>query len=215
MGPGRYQPDITSYDYDAPMTEAGDPTSKYFALRDIIARYLPFARCTGTQTAAQKKYGTIKLQKCCTLLSLEARRRLSTGMAVSEKPKTFEALNQYSGLVLYETFLPATKHDPAILHVPGLHDRAYVYVDNEFVGILSRKYPFMILPISISAGRKLQLFVENQGRINYGPIIDFKGITSDAMFDTKVLKNWNMTKYPLESYEDIENLIQNEGSKTK
>ncbi|XP_046804398.1 beta-galactosidase [Lucilia cuprina] len=213
MGPGRYQPDITSYDYDAPMTEAGDPTTKYFALRDVIARYLPLPKVPVPEPLPKKKYGTIKLQQCCTLLSAEARKRLSTGIVTADKPKTFEALNQYSGLVLYETFLPATKHDPAILHVPGLHDRAYVYVDDEFVGILSREIPVYDLPISISAGKKLQLFVENQGRINYGPIIDFKGIISDVMFDNKVLKNWNMTKYPLESYEDIETLIEKQGSK--
>ncbi|KAL9890166.1 ectoderm-expressed 3 isoform 1-T2 [Glossina fuscipes fuscipes] len=212
-GPGRYQADITSYDYDAPMTEAGDPTSKYFALRDIIARYLPLPDIPVPVPLPKKHYGTVQLLRCCSLFSKAGRHHLSKGVVMADKPLTFEALNQYSGLVLYETFLPLLKRDPSVLHVPGLRDRAYIYVDDNFIGILARETPIYDLPITKSAGRKLQILVENQGRINYGYMMDFKGLTNNVTLDKKVLRNWNMTKFPLESYDDIANLIKIDGPK--
>ncbi|XP_017109202.2 beta-galactosidase [Drosophila bipectinata] len=207
-GPGLYLADITSYDYDAPMTEAGDPTSKYQALRRIIGRYLPLPNVPVPDPVPKKDYGSVRLTSCCNLLSPEARQRLSTGFVQSAKPQSFEALNQYSGLVLYETRLPSFKRDPSILSVPGLADRGYVYVDGEFAGLLAREIPVFDLPISASAGRKLQIFVENQGRLNYGrQINDFKGILRDVRLDKQVLTNWNMTQFPLESYDSLEQLI--------
>ncbi|XP_054743642.1 beta-galactosidase [Anastrepha obliqua] len=206
-GPGRYQPDITSYDYDAPMDEAGDATSKYYKLREIIGRYLPLPNIPIPAPVPKKHYGTIRLNPCCTLLSAKGREILSTGVVFNNKPLTFEALDQYSGFVLYETLLPTVKRDPSILRASGVHDRAYVYIDDQLVGILSRETPILELPISPSYGKRLQLLVENQGRINYGPVTDFKGITSNVVLEKDVLSNWTMTKYPLESIEDIETLI--------
>ncbi|XP_037946406.1 beta-galactosidase-like [Teleopsis dalmanni] len=207
-GPGRFQPDITSYDYDAPMTEAGDPTPKYFKIREIIGRYLPLPNISVPEPLPKKNYGSIRLMACCSILSEKGRQTLGTGVVVSNKPKTFEALSQYSGLVLYETDLPRFKRDPSILRAPGVRDRAYVYIDNDLIGILSRETPIFDLPISATAGSRLQILVENQGRINFGQLNDFKGIISDVTLDKTILSNWNMTKFPLESYEDIRNFIE-------
>ncbi|XP_017848492.1 beta-galactosidase [Drosophila busckii] len=208
-GPGNYIADITSYDYDAPMTEAGDPTPKYMALRQIIGRYLPLPTIPVPKPVPKRAYGLVQMISCCTLLSRNGRKHLATGVVRAPKAKTFEALNQYSGLVLYETLLPSHfKRDPSVLHVPGVADRAYVYVDNNLVGILARETPIFDLPLSASYGKRLQILVENQGRLNYGrQLNDFKGITQDVRLDRQLLLNWNMTKYPLTSYDDLERLI--------
>ncbi|KAH8288837.1 hypothetical protein KR054_010336 [Drosophila jambulina] len=208
IGPGNYMADITSYDYDAPMTEAGDPTPKYLALRRIITRYLPLPNVPVPEPVPKRSYGTVRLASCCTLLSPEGREQLSTGFVQAATPKTFEYLGQYSGLVLYETWLPSFKRDPSILNVAGVSDRGYVYVDGEYVGLVAREIPAFDISLSVSAGRKLQILVENQGRVNYGrKINDFKGIVRDVRLDKKVLTNWNMTQFPLESYENLEQLI--------
>ncbi|XP_011184129.1 beta-galactosidase [Zeugodacus cucurbitae] len=206
-GPGRFQPDITSYDYDAPMSEAGDATEKFHKLREIIGRYLPLPNIPIPAPTTKKNYGTIRLNACCSMISAKGREILSTGVVFDAKPKTFEALDQYSGFVLYETLLPKFKRDPSILRASGVHDRAYVFIDDQLVGILSRETPIYELPLSPTYGKRLQLLVENQGRINFGPVTDFKGITSNVVLDKDVLTNWTMTKYPLESIEDIETLI--------
>lgn len=119
---------------------------------------------------------------------------------------SFEELDQNSGFVLYECLLPKTNRDPGLLTIENLRDRAYIYVDRQFVGILSRENKIYSIALSLGLGRDLQIVVENEGRINYGIPNDFKGIIGNAMFDTQALQNWTMTGYPLDDYQKIEDL---------
>lgn len=83
-------------------------------------------------------------------------------------------MNQFSGFVLYETALPILELDPTEIVVNKLHDRALVYVDQEYVGGLSRGNNIYSLSVHPGLGNKLQILVENQGRINYAVADDFK-----------------------------------------
>lgn len=208
-GPGSYNSDVTSYDYDAPMDEAGNPTSKFFAIRKMISKYFPMPNITVPDAIPSKSYGTVTLSPQVVMLDSVGRRHLSTFTANSYAPKSFEALNQNSGFILYETKIPKTSRDPAILKIVDLKDRAYVYVDRQFVGVLSRENKINSLPISLTPGRSmLQILVENEGRINYGMANDFKGILGGVYFDTLVLVNWTMTGFPFENYEKISGLLK-------
>lgn len=89
---------------------------------------------------------------------------------------TFEQLDQFSGFVLYETTLPKLTRDPSNLQVNDLRDRALIYIDDEFVGVLSRENVINTLPISAGYGSKLSILVENQGRINFAITDDYKVI---------------------------------------
>lgn len=128
-GPGAYNADLTSYDYDAPMTEAGDPTSKLFAIRDTIGRYLPLSNISLPVPEEKMSLDTVKLNPISVILSAIARRHLGSPAVIKTLPITFEELNQNSGFILYETSLPQFKADPSTLKVDKLRDRAYVYVD--------------------------------------------------------------------------------------
>lgn len=86
----------------------------------------------------------------------------------------FEELKQFSGFVLYETTLPKLTRDPTQLIVSLLRDRALVYIDDEYVGALSRENYINTLPISADYGSKLSILVENQGRINWDYLDDYK-----------------------------------------
>lgn len=97
-------------------------------------------------------------------------------------------MDQNSGFILYETNLPIIKRDPATLTLNLLRDRAYIYVERHFVGVLSRANNIYSLPLSLGMGKKLQVFVENEGRINYGVPNDFKGILGNVTFGDTVLK---------------------------
>lgn len=129
-GPGKYQADLTSYDYDAPMDEAGDPTPKYMLIRDAIKDYLPLPNISVPARALKMSLPRIQLNPIITLLSPTARQKLARSPVKSHKPITFEKLDQYSGFVLYETVLPKLKYDPSILSVPKINDRAIVLVDD-------------------------------------------------------------------------------------
>jgi beta-galactosidase len=206
-GPGRYNSDVTSYDYDAPMDEAGDPTEKYFAIRKTISKFFPLPKVPVPDRTPKVKLPNVVLKPVSTLLDSLGRKHLATYTKSSEKPMTFEALDQNSGFVLYETTLPKTTRDPSLLKLSDLRDRAYIYVNRQFVGILSRENKIFSIPISLAMGNELQIVVENEGRINYGIANDFKGILGNVYYDTMVLSNWSMTGFPFENYEQIEEVV--------
>lgn len=129
-GPGNYKADITSYDYDAPMDETGDVTPKYQILRDVIKDFLPLPNISIPLNSRKMTLPTVVLHPKAALLSSASRNTLASQVITSEKPLTFEELNQFSGFVLYETQLPILKMDPSIVTIPVLHDRAIVTIDN-------------------------------------------------------------------------------------
>jgi beta-galactosidase len=206
-GPGNYNSDVTSYDYDAPMDEAGDPTEKYFAIRKLIGKYFPLPDIPVPEPTTKVKLPDVILKPQAVLLDSSGRRYIANYTKNSEKPMTFEALNQYSGFILYETKLPKVSRDPANLVIRDLRDRAYVYLNRQFVGVLSRENKIDSMPLSLTLGDELQILVENEGRINYGIANDFKGIVGSVTYNSMILLNWTMTGYPLDNYEKISDLI--------
>ncbi|XP_018406225.1 PREDICTED: beta-galactosidase-like [Cyphomyrmex costatus] len=194
-GEDAYIPQLTSYDYDAPLTEAGDPTTKYFAIRDVIGRYLPLPNMSLPIVSLKGNYGPVLLEPVMKLL--DSRSPFVVVQASEDQPKTFEALSVNQGFVLYETNLPPSISDladSAILRATT-KDRALVYVDNRLRGTLSRTDKIFTIPLESPYGRRLSLLVENQGRLNFGDEInDFKGI-SDVTISGTPLTNWNMTGY--------------------
>lgn len=205
-GPGSYNSDVTSYDYDAPMDEAGDPTEKYFEIRKLISKYFPLPNVPVPEPLPKVKLPSINLKPQSIMLDSSGRRHLANFTRKAEQPMTFEELDQNSGFILYETKLPRTNRDPALLKLADLRDRAYIYVNRQFVGILSRENKIYSLPLGLSMGKDLQIVVENEGRINYGIANDFKGILGNVYYDSLILLNWTMTGFPLDDYQKIEEL---------
>jgi len=203
-GPGSYNSDVTSYDYDAPMDESGAPTEKYFALRAMIGKYFPLPNVPVPDVTKRVKLPNINLKPQATLLDSTGRKFLANYTRFSETPMSFEALDQYSGFVLYETKLPYSQRDPVMLKFGDLRDRAYIYVNRQFVGIISRANKIYSIPIGLSLGDELQIIVENEGRINYGNLNDFKGILSNVYYGTQILANFTMTGFPFDEYRKID-----------
>ncbi|RXN28059.1 beta-galactosidase-like protein [Labeo rohita] len=133
----RFRSVVTSYDYDAPLSEAGDPTDKLLAIRDVIKNFRDIP--VGPMPPATPKfaYGFVTLQKVGNISSL-----LDTlspqGPVRSQYPLTFEEVKQYYGFMLYRTTLPRNVPEPTPLISPlnGIHDRAYVSVNGGLLGNL-------------------------------------------------------------------------------
>ncbi|XP_050453889.1 beta-galactosidase isoform X2 [Cataglyphis hispanica] len=203
-GVGSYSPQITSYDYDAPLTEAGDPTDKYFAIRDVISQYLPLPNMSLPTTSPKGNYGPVLLEPIQKLF--DSRSSFVVSLATGSRPKTFEHLSVNQGFVLYETNLPSSVFDPAILHAMT-KDRALVYVDGRLSGILSRIDNIYTVPLENPYGRRLSLLVENQGRLNFGnEIHDFKGISNVTISGIPLI-NWNMTGYTISDVSSLRDVI--------
>ncbi|KFP53707.1 Beta-galactosidase, partial [Cathartes aura] len=192
-----YLPQPTSYDYDAPLSEAGDLTEKYFALREVIGMYKQLPEGLIPPTTPKFAYGKVRLQKVGTVV--EVLDRLSpAGPVKSTYPLTFVQLKQYFGFVLYRTTLPKNCTEPTQLSSPlnGVHDRAYVSVDGVPQGVLERDKSLMI-NITGKAGANLDILVENMGRVNFGRYNnDFKGLVSNLTLDQDTLVEWEV--YPLD-----------------
>ncbi|XP_037530242.1 beta-galactosidase [Nematolebias whitei] len=188
-----YAAQPTSYDYDAPLTEAGDVTEKYFAIRDVIRMYSEVPEGPVPPSTPKFAYGAVKMQKLQSVL--DAVDSLSfSGPVKSLFPLTFVELNQAFGFVLYRTTLPVTCSKPTPLSSPlnGVHDRAYVSVDKSAVGILERDRALTV-NVTGPAGSQLDVLVENTGRINYGKNVnDFKGLVSNLTLGGVPLSGWTM-----------------------
>ncbi|MEU4896468.1 beta-galactosidase family protein [Streptomyces sp. NPDC044780] len=195
-----YRPTVTSYDYDAPLDEAGDPTEKYTAFRDVIAKH------TGVPAAPVPPHGPklslegVELPESAGLLSCAPGFGAATP---AERPLTMEELGQDFGFVQYETVLPDA--GPALLEVARVRDRAQVFLDGQPVGVLERENHEHTLAFTVPrAGCVLTLLVENQGRVNYGPgIHDRKGLPGKVLLDGAELLGWSSRALPLDSLEGV------------
>ncbi|XP_075737942.1 beta-galactosidase-like [Rhipicephalus microplus] len=187
---GAFQPQITSYDYDAPLTEAGDTTDKFKAIRELIDKVYP-GRVTAPVPRPKKKmalYG-ITMKR---MFGLKTLRQLMNHTVQSTYPLTFERVGHAYGLMLYETIAPSKVGVSPLLKVPGIRDRGYIYVDDVFKAIISRSDQLFEAIIEIKTGQRLSILVENQGRINMGAIVDPKGIVENVTIESMVLKKWTM-----------------------
>ncbi|XP_063789903.1 beta-galactosidase-1-like protein isoform X2 [Pseudophryne corroboree] len=186
-----YQPITTSYDYDAPLTEAGDPTDKLLEIRSVISKFQPVPFGPIPPPSTKFYYGLITLQKVGALVDLLD--IVSSGAPfVTDYPITFEDAKQYFGFMLYRTHLPLdiTFCAPLSSQVNGIHDRGYVSVNGRFYGVLERD-GIKEVNVTGKAGEWLDVLVENMGRINYGSDLrDFKGLVGNLTLKANVLKDW-------------------------
>lgn len=203
------QPDITSYDYDAPLSEAGVPTKKYSALRKLILNYLPEGTKVPDVPAAPKfiHIDNIQLSKSAALFNNLPK------PVQSQHLLTMEELDQGYGYVLYRTTLE--EGGKGKLHIDGLRDYAQVFINGKRMGTLNRMYDEKELKINVPAGAQLDILVENLGRINYGRelIHNRKGIIGDVKFDGEKLTKWNMYSLPFKNTKGI-HFDKNEGGVT-
>ncbi|MDH6135351.1 beta-galactosidase [Kitasatospora sp. MAA4] len=192
---GRLRPTVTSYDYDAPISESGRPTAKFWAFREVLGRYTELP--PPPEPAAQSLEPQV-LELGAPLPLLELVERLAEPVR-SAMPPAMEELDQSYGFVLYRTRVDGPR-EAAPLVVDGLGDRAQVFLDGRPVGVLDRTDPELGCELSVPpGGARLDLLVENLGRVNYGPaLLDRKGITGGVRLGQQLLMDWLAYPLPLE-----------------
>lgn len=195
------QPDLTSYDYDAPISEAGWVTPKYNILRDVISKYVDYEVPKPPVAIPVIEIPDININKIGDVLGY----LLQQKAVVNNEPMTFEQLNQGYGYVLYTTHF--NQPLKGMLNVDGLRDYAVVYVDGKKTGELNRYYKDYSIEIDIPFNSTLQILVENWGRINYGEEIinNTKGIISAVKIDDiEIDGEWKMFGLPMDRQPDLE-----------
>lgn len=211
----KYQSVITSYDYDAPITESGGLTLKYYAIRNLINKYIPenIKMDVLSQNETYFIHKTIKLKATATLFTPVIKASLRGHVYTIESPVSFELIGQNTGYCLYETNL-VPNATSRIVTVAILNDFANIYVDEKFIDNLSREN--QINSVIVPDGDKLLIIVENLGRINYGGRNnDSKGILSNVTLGNLVLKNWNMSCFDFKNLKIIEQCFLNDNKSCK
>lgn len=174
----KYIPLQTSYDYDAPISEEGRPREKYFAMRDVLDKYLgraPREHVEPPYTA--QSIPNVKLTQYASLL--EQSSKLAEKTVKCGRTVCMEDLDQNGGFIKYSCFINYTDSRPRHLFVSGVADRATIYFNGEYIGTVMRdEEPEAPIIFTVpQEGAMLDILVENCGRINYGRnIYDRKGI---------------------------------------
>ncbi len=194
-----FRPQITSYDYDAPISEAGWATPKYHAIRQLFQKHLLPGESLTEVPAPNPVIGIpeIRLDERAALLS-----RLPSAKT-TPRPLPMEIHDQAHGLILYRTRLPAGP--AARIRITEPRDLTFAYIDGKPIGILERRLgqDTLALPAR-DREASLDLLVHAYGRINFGKNIDDrKGITEKVELirgnEARELTSWQTYNFPLHS----------------
>jgi beta-galactosidase len=192
---GKYLPIVSSYDYDAPLSEAGDLTKKYMAMRKVIGKYAPLPDAPLPAPSPKLHLEDIPVTEAIPLW--KALPALSKPIKLVN-PESMESLDQDYGYILYRTHLPGA--ESGRLAIKDLHDRAQVFVNGKAIGVLRRNRPGQKLRVVVPReGAQLDILVENMGRVNFGAeLMDRKGILGGVLLDDHYVFGWEAYCLPLQ-----------------
>ncbi|MBK8611013.1 MAG: beta-galactosidase [Chitinophagaceae bacterium] len=191
----QYQPDITSYDYDAPINEQGLPTPKFFMLRNMIGQAVSYKIPPLPALIKTIEIEPVSLSKANSLLNF------NLGTVKTVQPKPLEYFDQNQGLISYKTKLIGHKSGKLKIWEP--HDYALVFLNGKFIDTVLRdggKWEVM-LPKTETPFPELEILVEGMGHINFAQfMIDRKGITDRVTLNGMTLMNWGVSLMPMDEH---------------
>jgi beta-galactosidase len=193
FSPTQYQPDITSYDYGAPINEQGQPTPQFFMLRRLIAKYVSYKIPGLPDPIAAIQIPPIEMIKANNLWNYHF------PSVLTPQPKPMEAFQQNQGLILYKTKLVGHKSGKLKIWEP--HDYALVFLNGKFIDTVYRDGGNweVDLPATLEKDPVLEILVEGMGHINFAEfMIDRKGITDRVTLNEMTLMNWETTLLPMD-----------------
>ncbi|PKN98886.1 MAG: beta-galactosidase [Chloroflexi bacterium HGW-Chloroflexi-4] len=198
---GKYLSIVNTYDYDAPLSEAGDITPKYHRLRQVISKFAPVPDEPLPANAPKLQIEQVEVTSAVSLW--KSLPKLSSPVRLPN-PEPMEYLDQNYGFILYRIRLSGPQSGS--MSIKGLRDRAQVFVDGKPVGVLRRNRPNQSLRIAVpQAGAQLDILVENMGRVNFGPeLMDRKGILGGVILNGHYVFDWEVFCLPLDDLSALE-----------
>jgi len=188
---GVYQPIVTSYDYDAPLDEAGRPTEKYWSFREVISRHVPVP-----DEVLARDHTPFLVPEPAPL----RRRTLPqvTDWTAHDTLPSMDDLHLSHGFLQYRTRLDGPS-GPAVLEFAEVRDRAWVCQDGRQVGVIARSAGDRSLLLPSGRG-ELTLLVEDEGRVNYGKRLgEPKGLIGPALLDGRPIETWETALVDLDA----------------
>ena len=201
--PDHLRPHVTSYDYDAPLTEDGQFTEKYYAFQKVIEKYCAIPQVPFTTTVKKMHYGTFSVNQKVSLFSILE--DLSEP-AFYPDTKSMEQLGQSYGYILYRSNLKKGKYIEKFRLVDA-GDRGIIFADEEKIAVRYDQELEQDCPLTFQADEiQFDILMENMGRVNYGEKLERqrKGITGGVLMDGKFHFGWNHYPLPLDNLERID-----------
>ena len=196
-------PDVTSYDYDAPLTEWGDITPKYEAFKQVISTYRDIPSVEFSTPIIKKAYGTLKATEKTSLFNNLDRIGKKT---THNFPLSMEQLNQGTGYVFYKSDIGKNR-EIEDFRLIGCNDRAQVYINQEHLVTqydqeIETNYPFTLTENS----NELGILVENMGRVNYSVKMNYqeKGIKDGVVINGAFQSDWEMYSLPMDNLDQLD-----------
>ena len=200
---------VTSYDYDAPLDEQGNPTAKWYALRDVVRDLFP-----GAQTGDPLEKGVVDVPAA----RLTGRAGLFDTLESvanpirSQFPMPMEDLGQSYGYVLYRTWDEQDMDGEEKFRIIDGRDRAQLFMNGELKATQYQEEigaDIMATPsVPVPGKNRIDVLVENMGRVNYGPKLladtQHKGIRTGVMADLHFLTDWEQWSLPLASADGVD-----------
>ena len=190
-----FKPDTSSYDYDAPISEAGWATPKFFQTRELFAKYLLPGEKLPEPPAANPviSFAPVTLTEIAPVFD-----NLPANPNIDEVPNAMEKYGQGYGCILYRTTIPAGA--AATLEAGAIHDFGFVFVDGQRIGVLDRRASAARIPLPVRVKEaQLDILVEPMGRINFGAeMLDPKGLIAPVKLDGTELRDWRVFSLPLD-----------------
>lgn len=190
FSPTQFQPDVTSYDYDAPINEQGAPTPKYYALRNLIKQYVSYKIPDVPKPVDAMMIAPFDMKPFTSVWNVLPK------PIHTPQPQPMESFGQSSGYIMYSTKLVGHKSGKLTITEP--HDYALIFLNGRFVDTVYRdggKWTIDLPKTNVDTPR-LDILVEAMGHINFAQyMIDRKGITDRVTLNGMTLMNWDT--YPL------------------
>jgi len=189
-----FKPDTSSYDYDAPISEAGWPTPKFFQTRELFAKHLLPGETLPEPPATNPviSIAPIEVTQCAPIFD-------NLPKAIEEAaPRAMEKYGQGHGCILYRTTVPAGP--AATLEAAAIHDFGFVFLDGQRIGAMDRRnnnFKIELPPREKAA--TLDILVETVGHVNFGQEVhDRKGVFAPVKLAGKELTGWKIFNLPLD-----------------
>ncbi|MBO4500882.1 MAG: beta-galactosidase, partial [Clostridia bacterium] len=207
-----YTPTITSYDYDAALTECGDLTKRFYEVREVAQKHFGKLPPLTVRNTKKKAYGKLVFNEYANLL--ENVNNISAPVKCAY-PLTMEELGVDFGFTLYSTEIGYPASEKIIIE--PIRDRAMVFIDGVFAGIKERDQRCDDIEFTCKKGekRRIDILVENMGRVNYGKTMNdnLKGLVNPARLGWQNLFGWTMYPLPMEDLSGLE--FKNSEGKTE
>ncbi len=191
-----FKPDTSSYDYDAPVSEAGWIGEKFKRTRELMSKHLePGERLPDPPAPLP----VMSLPSFTLTQTAHVFANLPAPIS-DTTPRNMEAYDQGHGMTIYRTTLPAGP--AAKLQVDQAHDFAWVFVDGKPVGIMDRRSRrFSVQLPTREKPVQLDILVEAMGHVNFGlEIHDRKGIRGPVRLGETTLEgSWQVYPLPLDA----------------